>query len=220
VVLVAAFEARLARARPVGSWTSGQYAWAAMTEWTDGLGLDGAIDTSRQAAAVSARLLDRFGPMTFEDLQWWTGWTKGQTSKALEDGAAIEVALDDGSTGWVGADDVDRPKRAAQPWVAVLPGLDPTTMGWKQRGWYLDDDIAARVFDRWGNAGPTIWADGRIIGGWAQRRDGELATLLLRDITAEHRAQLDEQLARLAAAIGDTRFNVRFPSPIHRDVVR
>ena len=38
--------------------------------------------------------------------------------------------------------------------LALLPGLDVTTMGWFDRDWYLGEH-AKQVFDRTGNAGPT-----------------------------------------------------------------
>ncbi|HEX6390519.1 MAG TPA: M48 family metalloprotease, partial [Solirubrobacteraceae bacterium] len=41
-----------------------------------------------------------------------------------------------------------------------------------------------RLFDRSGNIGPTVWCDGRIVGGWAQRTDGEIALALLEDVGA------------------------------------
>ena len=63
--------------------------------------------------------------------------------------------------------------RPTAPWVALLPALDPTTMGWQGRGWYLGPH-GPRLFDRSGNAGPTVWVDGHIVGGWAQRPDGEV----------------------------------------------
>ena len=87
------------------------------------------------------------------------------------DVGAVEVELDDG-VGFVLPDDLD-PVDPPEPWVALLPGLDPTTMGWKQRGWYLDPEVGAAVFDRNGNGGPTVWVDGRIVGelGPAPRRD-------------------------------------------------
>ena len=72
---------------------------------------------------------------------------------------AVEVRLDDGSTGLVLPGDVDDDRGNDQrvgPWVALLPGLDPTTMGWKRRDWYLDPAIASRVTDRNGNIGPTV----------------------------------------------------------------
>ena len=51
--------------------------------------------------------------------------------------------------------------------------------------------IARRLFDSAGNAGPTIWVDGRIVGGWAQRRDGEIAPHLLEDVGKETRHAIE-----------------------------
>ena len=56
---------------------------------------------------------------------------------------AIAVALDSGETGWSCR---RRGTRAAGRSVAALsPGLDPTTMGWKQRGFDLDPADAPLV---------------------------------------------------------------------------
>ena len=218
VPLLAAFEGRLIRARPVGTWTSGQYAWALLEGWSPGFALDGDVAPGTGAAELLARLLRSFGPATDEDLRWWTGWTKGQTSTALTDVDAVEVDLEGGGTGWVAPDDpiLDASGDADVLWVAVLPSLDPTAMGWKRRDWYLSGPTSAEVFDRWGNAGPTIWAGGRIVGGWAQRPDGELAVELLADVPTADRDLLDTELDRIARAVGTTRFSIRFPSPSHR----
>ena len=69
-------------------------------------------------------------------------------------------------------DDLD-PTPDPPPYAALLPGLDPTTMGWQDRGWFLGEHAKA-LFDTNGNAGPTLWWDGRVVGGWAQRRSGEV----------------------------------------------
>ena len=88
-----------------------------------------------------------------------------------------------------------------EPWVALLPGLDPTTMGWKERDWYLPD-AGADTFDRMGNAGPTVWVDGRVVGGWAQAADGEIRTRYLVDVAgrpAAPRSRGARRRARRAA---------------------
>ena len=140
------------------------------------------MEAATARAELARRYLDRFGPATTADLKWWTGWTVANTKAALAATGAVEVALSEG-TGWVLPDD-GGPGRAPAPWVALLPSLDPTTMGWQQRGWYLGEH-GRELFDRNGNAGPTVWADGRIIGGWAQRRSGEVVHRLLEDTGAE-----------------------------------
>jgi hypothetical protein len=96
------------------------------------------------------------------------------------------------------------------PWVALLPILDATTMGWKDRGWYLGPHRAA-LFDSAGNAGPTIWVEGRIVGGWVQRPSGEIAVRLLEKVDMETARMIDAEAARLAAWLGPTR--IRWPFP-------
>ena len=125
-----------------------------------------------------SRWLASYGPGTFEDIKWWTGWTASKTSRALELVGAQEVALD-GGIGFVLPTDTEQLPDPG-PWVALLPGLDPSVMGWKGRDWILGD-LAGRLFDRNGNAGPTAWVDGEIVGGWAQRPDGSIAVGVLRD---------------------------------------
>ena len=46
-------------------------------------------------------------------------------------------------------------------------------MGWYDRDWYLGGH-RSQVFDTNGNAGPTIWWNGRVVGGWTQDGDGRV----------------------------------------------
>ncbi len=122
------------------------------------------------------------------------------------------MALDEGP-GFVLPDDVD-PVAPAPPSAMLLPGLDPSTMGWKQRAFHLAPDDAAMLFDRNGNGGPTAWVDGRIVGGWHQRADGEIALHLTADVGAQARAALEQRAAELAELLGEVRFRTRFPAPL------
>jgi hypothetical protein len=103
---------------------------------------------------------------------------------------------------------------AAEPWVALLPGLDPTTMGWQARDWYLPA-ACADSFDRNGNAGPTIWVDGQVVGAWAQRRDGDIALHWFADVADDRKREVQRRAADLREWLGEVRFTVRFPSAIH-----
>jgi hypothetical protein len=112
------------------------------------------------------------------------------------------------------ADDVE-PVERPSPSAALLPTLDPTTMGWKERGWYLGPHERA-LFDANGNAGPTVWWDGRIVGGWSQRCDGEIIFRLLEDVGADGVAAVEAEAERLAAWVGDARFTPGFLPPFQR----
>ena len=61
------------------------------------------------------------------------------------------------------------------------------------------------------SAGPTIWVEGRIVGGWAQRPSGEIAVRLLEKVDTETARMIDAEAARLAAWLGPTR--IRWPFP-------
>ncbi|MGH2899189.1 MAG: DNA glycosylase AlkZ-like family protein, partial [Solirubrobacteraceae bacterium] len=100
----------------------------------------------------------------------------------------------------------------------LLPALDPAPMGWKERAWYLGEHRAAR-FDRSGNIGPTVWCEGRIVGGWAQRRDdGEIVVALLQDVGAEMRRAVEAEAETLRAWLGATRVVPRFRTPLEREL--
>lgn len=210
VLLQLGFEGHIVRTRPTGTWINGQYRYTATGPWFPG-GF-GELDVREAAAGLARRWLARFGPGTRTDLQWWAGWTVATTTRALADIGAVEVGLDEGP-GWVLPDDVDAPA-PAPPSAALLPGLDPSTMGWKQRGFHLEPADVALLFDRNGNGGPTAWVDGRIVGAWHHRRDGSVALHLTRDVGADARAALAERAAMIERLLGEVRFTVRYPSPV------
>jgi len=216
VLLLLGFEGALVRTRPTGSWINGQYTWAAMDSWLAG-GVDG-LEERHACRDLVDRYLRAFGPAATEDVQWWTGLPLTTVRRALADAGAHEVDLD-GAPGWLAAADQTTTESPPEPWVALLPGLDPTTMGWKRRDWYLDP-AAAAVFDRNGNGGPAIWADGRIVGAWAQRPDGEIRTHLFSRLDGSHRRMLAERVGQLRETLGATRFTSRFPGTIHATLVR
>lgn len=213
MLFLLAAEARIIRGRPKGSWISSLYQWAPMETWL-GAPLPRMHAAEAQAALVR-RWLTTFGPGTLKDIAWWTDWTLGDTRRALTAVGAVEVALDEG-TGYLLADDLDVTADPG-PWVALLPALDSTTMGWNERGWFLGPH-GARLFDTNGNAGPTIWADGRVVGGWAQRRSGEVAINLLEDVAAAVRRQIEAEAERISAWLGPTRIIPRFRTPVEQEL--
>jgi Winged helix DNA-binding domain len=204
-----AAEGLMVRGRPRGGWTSTQFAWSVAPERTD-------LPAPVARTELARRWLAAFGPAPLADLQWWTGWTAAQVRQAV---SALDLAEVDvgGGIGVVLAGD-DEPVTPGEPWAALLPALDPTAMGWRERAWYVGEHIAA-LFDRSGNIGPTAWWDGRIVGGWAQRQDGEIAVRLLEDVGGEAAAAIVAEARRLREWIGPgTRITPRFRTPLERDL--
>jgi hypothetical protein len=85
-------------------------------------------------------------------------------------------------------------------------------MGWQQREWFLGEHGPA-LFDRTGNVGPTLWWDGRIVGGWAQDRNGEIVCRFLADAGSEAVAAAQAAAQRLGATLGGVRLTARTRGP-------
>lgn len=208
VLLLLAAEGHIVRGRPNGSWTSTQYTWQLLDGWLPGP--LPALDPAAARTDLARSWLTRYGPGTVADLKWWTGWTLTHTRAALAALDTVTVTLDGGHTGLVLADDVDDVP-VPPPWVALLPALDPTIMGWAGRDWYLGPHAPA-LFDRTGNPGPTVWADGRVVGGWAHL-PGRVAVEFLEAVDAPG---VPQAALELGEWIGGVLVTPRFRTPLER----
>ena len=202
---------QIVRASNDGRWSTSRPRWASMGSW-----LGEELLPPPEVVGV-ARLVERwlrvFGPGTAADLKWWLGSTVAAVRRALAELAAVEVELD-GQTGYLLPDDLEETE-PVEPWPMLLPPLDPTTMGWFERDWYLGPH-RAQLFDTNGNAGPTVWWDGRIVGGWRQTDEGEVVLQLLEDVGSDGLQALEREAARLTNWFGGSRVLPRFPSPLSR----
>jgi hypothetical protein len=220
LVLIAA-DGRMIRGNRRGGWSSGQFEWVLPDAWlgradSDPDGSWGARpDPAAARAELARRWLAAFGPALPGDLQWWAGWTGAQTKAALAQIDAVEVDLD-GRTGVLLAGDDGFPA-ALPPAAALLPALDPTPMGWQERSWYMGPHVPF-LFDRTGNVGPTVWWEGRVVGGWAQRASGEVVFRLLEDIGAAGVAAVGREAERLETWLGQARVTPRFRVPLEREL--
>lgn len=212
VLTLMAADGRLVRGRPAGSWLSRQHRWVAVRSlWPDGMP---PVPTDEARATLARRWLEAFGPAPGADLRWWTGWTVAATRAALAGLDTAEVDLD-GVTGIVLASDTE-PDDAVEPAAALLPALDPTPMGWQQRDWFLGPHREA-LFDTNGNVGPTVWWDGRIVGGWGMR-NGEIVWRLLEDVGADAVDAVTQVAAGLQARLESASVIPSFRTPLEREL--
>jgi len=223
-------EGAVVRGEPRGAWSSPRHVWSPMTDWfPDGIP---AMDEEAARVELARAWLEAFGPATVADLKWWTGWNLGQARRAVAALDVRDVELEVGPPGGeaVVVDGVmlrttDLDADLDPSWddvvaghAALLPTLDPTTMGWTARDWYLGPH-RPQLFDSAGNAGATVWWQGRVVGLWVVRRDGEVAWRLLEDVGADGETAVAAEAARLQEALGGSTFTPGYTTPLYRDLL-
>lgn len=202
-------EGRVTRATNSAHWRRSAPTWTATAAWL-GESLE-PTDEREGYRQLVGRWLATFGPGTELDIKWWLGGTLGAVRTALADLAAVPVSLDGGATGWLLADDLDVVD-APDEWVGLLPTLDSTVMGWKERAFYVGP-YEAVLYDTAGNAGTSAWWNGRVVGCWVQDDDGRVSVKLLEQVPASVRRALDDEAQRLTEWLDGVRVVTLYVSP-------
>jgi hypothetical protein len=211
VLTVLSVRGEIVRGPNDGAWTVSRPRWAPMADWLPASPGTAAPEAAR--AELVRRWLRAFGPATVTDIKWWFGNTLTWARHALRDIDAVEVDLD-GAPGFALPDDLDV-EPDIEPWCALLPGLDVTTMGWYDRDWYVGEH-RGQVFDTNGNGGPTAWWNGRIVGAWGQDADGRVEVRLLEDVGRDAKRALKQRADELTEWADGVRVSPRFPSPLSK----
>jgi Winged helix DNA-binding domain len=201
----------LVRGRNAGHWRISRLLWTRMDDWLGGPVVRSGVRDGY--ARLVAAYLRAFGPVTERDLVWWFGATKDAMRQALADVSAVQVRLERDQTGWILPDDGE-PEPPVEPWAALLPALDPTALGWKERDFYLEPDFAPAIFDWSGNCGTTAWWNGRIVGAYRQDDAGRVELIVPRDPGPAGRAALQAQAGRLQDWLDGEKVNAAYKSPL------
>jgi hypothetical protein len=163
-------QARLLRDRPVGTWRSRTFTYRLFGDVFPHVG---SIDEDDAVRLLTDRYLRAHGPITMDDLVWWSGLALRKLQPAVDELGDAVVKVDiDGVPGayFVHADEVDHLSRAAPDKVpdvvSMLPELDPYPMSRKNRDMILGPDQKPYTTDRSGNVTSLIIVGGRGAGVW------------------------------------------------------
>jgi len=194
---------RLVRVSPRGTWRSNLHQYAPLENWFPDVQLHSVSQRDAQAKLVR-HYLSAFGPATEQDVAWWVGLALKEVRQALEllGDSAVESKIEglEGSF-LLHAHDLDRLKRvsSAGPALVLLPSLDPYVMGYKERSRFLHPDKYGKVFDRAGNALPTVLYDGCVIGVWIEdSKRHALRVLLFDGVDKGFANQLEDEAEQLS----------------------
>ena len=192
---MAAADHRIVRTTTTGSWRSDRYLYASWQDWLPDIDPD-AVEPELAMRRLAERYVAAYGPVTIEDVRWWTGWTKTEALEATE-------GIDLGRQGSA-LDDL--------PALRLLPVWDALLVAFRDRGRFLDPSYAPLVYDRFGNATSVVLDDGEVVGQWDLGGSDDPLEIKVAPFSkwSEDRWQaVDEQVARIARLLGTQDFSVR-----------
>ena len=194
---------QLIRGRPRGTWRSNLYEYNAFEAWFSDVDLESLTVEEAQVKLVQ-HYLSHLGPATEEDIVWWTGLGKQEIRQALAlmRGQLMEIEIEGlRDSHLLLTKDLNELESSYQSERSTffLPSLDPYIMGYKDRRRFLDQVRHEQVFDRAGNALPTVWFDGEVIGVWLEdsKKPG-IEIFLFEDADKRILTELDAEAQRLA----------------------
>ncbi len=211
----------LVRTRPQGTWRGSLYEYAALERWLPAIDV-ASVSPSEARARLVRRYLQAFAPVTPADVQWWTGLRAPEVAQALRalGRDVVEVTVEGLGAGYLmlaaNLQELRRFRPLQGAYAFLLPGLDPYIMGYHDRRRFLDPAHQDKVFDRAGNALPTLWAGGRVVGAWQQRKDGTVACGLFAAASGRAAAQLEREARRVEAFYGGELVPPRTSTPFCR----
>ncbi len=160
----------LIRGNPKSGWKSNLHTYYLFHEYFPDVNLN-QPNKNHAVELLVQHYLASFGPVTENDISWWTGLTKTTIQDALkkleEQVVSVNIEGLKGSFLLLKSDTaLEKGSSPKSRVVNLLPALDSYIMGYKERERFLSHQYYYNVFDRSGNAAPTILLDGKVVGVW------------------------------------------------------
>jgi Winged helix DNA-binding domain len=171
--------------------------------WLPGFRLD---DGDAALRSLVTRYLCAYGPATPQHFARWLSIPPRRAVALFDELAGeLEHVELEGEPGWVVAGDTETPQQPHRG-IRLLPYFDAFVVAGQPRERLFPGAAAARGLTPAGQAGnyPVLLVDGVVGGVWHQRRSGRKLAITvepLRELTATHRRQLDDEVELVGAVM-------------------
>ncbi len=146
---LAASHFQVVRTVTTGTWRSDRFLYARWQDWVQSPPPD-EMDEATAMRQLAERYVAAYGPVTVDDVKWWTGWTKTQTLEVTD---GLDLSLQGTAIGYLEG-------------VRLLPVWDVLMVAYRNRDRLFDPSYSPLTHDRFGNATSVVLDMGRVVGQW------------------------------------------------------
>ena len=217
MVNLACDQSLLIRNKPVKSWRDKRHTYSVFSNYFPDLDMDD-INEEDAIKYMIRKYLQNYGPVTENDIFWWTGMNKTPVRKVLEElEKQIErIKITDSENEYLllksESDKLKEVKIPKKDIVNFLPDLDPYLMGYKDRERYIVKVYYDYLFDRSGNAATSIIVNGKVVGIWdfVSAKKPVIKLYTLEEIRKDILKQITKEASRVGNFIFDQEAEIRF----------
>lgn len=162
-------------------WTTAKHRYVLWDHWLPDLKL--VMDRARAETILISKYLAAFGPVTENDIAWWTGLSKTAVRRVLKEiepeTEKIEIEGLDGTFFLLKSDLADLANiSSTDNAVHLLPRFDAYVVGYKDRRRLIAQAHQERVFWKTrGEIAASILANGSLVGTWTHKRESDKLTI-------------------------------------------
>ena len=201
---------KLIRSRPVKSWRDRRYTYSSFEEYFPNMDIT-TISEEESRKKLVKYYIECFGPVSENDIVWWTGLNKTETRAVLEELHEEITQTYVGETNknlFISKSDLKALNNTSLPkneTVNILPDLDSYLMGYKERERYVKQEWYNHIFDRSGNATTTILINGRVVGIWdfISSKESKIKYFIFKKLSEEVHRAIKLQLKEIGQFIFD-----------------
>ncbi len=161
-------------------------------------------DREAALANLALRYVRSRGPVTLDDLAWWSGLTRAEARRGIAavKGSFVEEVVG-GRTTWRDAGaPAPAPAASLAPGALLLPAFDEYLVAYRDRDAVLDPRQAYRVNAGGGMLDPVVVLDGRVVGTW-RRELGRRAVAIEVELFGSASPAVREAIFQAAQRYGD-----------------
>jgi len=178
------------------------------------------IESEEAKALLVERYVKVFGPVTEDDIAWWTGFSKTELKNALaamtKELLSVKISGLKGDYRMLKTDYEQlakfKPKETRS--ISLLPYEDPYTKGYKERERLIDTETEKTAYAG-GAVQPTMLLNGKIIGTWNGNIEEGKGPIKLR-FFLEPEKEVKREIVQKARAIGRLMTNEEISVEIER----
>ena len=159
-----------------GKWTTAEHKYVLWEHWLPNVRLE--MEEEKARAILIQSYLAAFGPVTENDISWWTGFSKTLVRKTLREMESevekIEIQGLDNTFILLKSDIAGLGRiSGTESSVHLLPRFDAYVAGYKNRQRLIAQEHQEKVFWKTrGQIAASILANGRIVGTWDHKKKG------------------------------------------------